>query len=1021
MWLGVLGPLQVIAGDGGEPGTISATRLRVLLAVLLWRANQPVPADELGELVWDGAPPAGVPDAVRALVMRLRRRLDPRAAARIVTRAPGYAIEISAEELDASQFETLTGKAGAAVRTGQWAQAAQAATEALALWRGTALADIPSQLLRDQWVPHLDQLHEQALDWRIEGDLHSGRHEQLIPELRDLTARHPLRERFRSQLMLALYRCGHQAEALAAYQRARDILVTELGVEPGPGLRDLYQRILSADPALAVPGPGRPAEAEPGAAPPRELPAAVPGFTGRGTELQALSRQLDLPGEQAPGTVVISAIGGTAGVGKTALAVHWAHQVAGRFPDGQLYVNLRGYDPGQPADSAEALARLLRALGLPGPDIPPDPEDRASRYRSLVAGRRMLVLLDNARSVEQVRPLLPGTSACLTVVTSRDSLAGLVAREGALRLDLDLLPAAEAVSLLRELIGERAVADPAATRELAAQCSRLPLALRVAAELAAARPDIPLAGLVRELADQQRRLDLLDAAGDSRTAVRAVFSWSYQHLDVRAAGVFRLLGLHPGLDLDRYATAALTGATAAQAERALGTLTRAHLTQTTGRGRYGLHDLLRAYARDLASVTDTETEQQAALTRLFDYYLHTAAAAMDTLYPGERRRRPATPPPATRPPLLPDSASALNWLETERANLVAVAVHTASHGWADHATRLAATLFRYLDSGGYYPEATTIHSQARLAARQMGDLAAEAEALVSLGVLDLAQGCHPEAVAHMQQGLALSREAGYRSGEIRALGNLAMLHVFLSQYDDATVHIQQTLALCREMGDHAAEARALANLSMIESRQGRYEQASGRVHRTLALFREAGDRAGEAHALCSLGEVGVRQGDLRQAVGYVGQALALFREIGSRSGEARVFAALGDAALRQGQYQQAADYQRQSLAVCREIGYQAGEVTALNGLGETLLAAGWPADACAQYAAAVNGAARTGEKYEQARAHDGLARAHRAAGDLSQARRHWHEALALYVTLGAPEADQVRAHLASTGSHSIVS
>jgi DNA-binding SARP family transcriptional activator len=317
MKFGVLGPLQVIAGDSGGPSAVLTARLRALLAVLLWRAGQPVPADELAELVWDGVSPSRTPGATRVLIMRLRRQLDGRAAARIVTRAPGYVIEISGDELDAAQFETLTREAGAAVRAGQWAQAARTASKALGLWRGTPLADIPSQLLRDRWVPHLEELHVQALEWRIEADLHEGRHEQLIPELRDLTARHPLREHIHGQLMLALYRCGRQAEALAAYAGARDVLVTELGVEPGPGLQDLHQRILSADPALAVTERSRPATAEPQRITPRELPPTVPGFTGRSAELAALTGLLHRPGMQAPGAVVISAIGGTAGVGKT--------------------------------------------------------------------------------------------------------------------------------------------------------------------------------------------------------------------------------------------------------------------------------------------------------------------------------------------------------------------------------------------------------------------------------------------------------------------------------------------------------------------------------------------------------------------------------------------------------------------------------------------------------------------------------------------------------------------------------
>jgi DNA-binding SARP family transcriptional activator/tetratricopeptide (TPR) repeat protein len=1025
----LLGTLTVADGDG-EPVTVSGARQRALLAGLLLSANAPVSSGTLAEAIWDGSPPPGAATTLRSHIRRLRQALGPRAGGRITACDPGYLISAGEAELDVLRFEAACRAAGAERHAARWQEASAAAARALELWRGTPLLDVPSQVLRDQFVPRLEQMRLQTIEDHAEAGLRLGHQDRLIPELRELTAEHPMRERFHAQLIEALARAGRQAEALDAYRQARRALVDELGIEPGPHLQRLHQQILHGDPALAAspaasdrvpltPAPLTDPDSSP-AQVPHQLPGAVPRFTGRSAELARLSQLLDQAGGQAPETVVISAIGGTAGVGKTALAVHWAHQVADRFPDGQLYVNMRGYNPDQLFPAGDALAGFLRALGVPGPDIPPDPEDRAARYRSLVAGRRMLVMLDNVRSVEHVRLLLPGTPACVTVVTSRDSLAGLVAREGALRLDLDLLPDAEAVSLLRALIGQRAMADPAATKELAAQCSRLPLALRVAAELAAAHPAVPLAGLVRELADQQRRLDLLDAAGDPRTAVRAVFSWSYRNLDPAAAGMFRLLGLHPGLDLDCYAAAALIGATVWQAERALDALTRAHLTQLTGPDRYGMHDLLRAYARELVSVSDTEDEQRAALTRLFDHYLHTAAIAMDTQFPGERHRRPRIPPPATPAPPVADSAAALAWLDAERATLVAVAVHTASYGWADHATRLAATLFRYLDSGGHYPEATTIHSQARLAARHLGDRSAEAEALINLGVLDLEQG-QPQAGAHLQQGLALFRETGDRSGEVRALGNVGILNIQLGRYEEASGHLQQALSLCREIGEQPGEGRLLIGLGMIDFRLGRYEQATERIHRTLALFREVGDRTGEANALCSLGEVGLRQGNFRQAVDHLQQALALFREIGNRSGEARALIALGDADLRQGRYEQAANYQRQSLAMCREIGYQSGEVSALNALGEVFLATGQSSDALAQYTAALSGAARNGEKYEQAHAHNGLAHAYHASGGLDQARRHWNEALTLYITLGAPEADQVRVCLAGNVNTAAVS
>jgi DNA-binding SARP family transcriptional activator len=1013
---GVLGPLQVIAGESGEPRAVPGTRLRALLAVLLWRAGRPVPVGELAELVWDGAPPGGAPEAVRALVKRLRRQLDERAAARIVTRAPGYAIEVAGEELDASQLERLTREAGVAVGAGRWAEAARTASGALGLWRGTPLADVPVQLLRDKWVPHLEELHGQALEWRIEADLHEGRHEQLVPELRELTARHPLREHFHGQLMLALYRCGRQAEALAAYRRARDVLVAELGAEPGPGLRELHQRILSGDPALTITEPARPAAAELQRVTPRELPPAVPGFTGRAAELAALTGLLDRPGAQAPGTVVISAIGGTAGVGKTALAVHWAHQVAGRFPDGQLYVNLRGYDPAQPLSAADALAGFLRSLGMPGQDIPPEEEQRAAHYRSLLAGKRMLVILDNAGSASQVRPLLPGTGTCTVVVTSRDTFAGLVARDGAARLDLDVLPLQDAVALLRTLIGTPADAEPAAAAELAEQCCRLPLALRVAAELAASRPAVPLAELAAELTDLRTRLDRLAAGGDPSTGVRAVFSWSYRRLGAEDARAFRLAGLHPGPDFEAYAAAALADATVPQATRALDTLARAHLIQPAAAGRYGMHDLLRGYARELSATVDGAQEQHTALTRLFDHYLYTAAAAMDTLYPAERHRRPRIPRSATPVPPLPDPAAARDWLDAERAALVAAAAHTAAHDWPGHTTRLAITLCRYLLNGGHLPEALTIFSHALGAARRTSDRAAEATVLTLIGNVHWQLSRLQPAADHHRQALALFRAAGDRAGEASALNNLGLNETDLGRLAQAARHQQEAVAILRDLGNHPGEARALNNLGLARQLQGRYKEAAGYYQQTLNLSREIGDRECQAWALAGLGVVDLRLGRYQYAAGYLRQALALFHEAGHAGGEAETLARLGEVYLGVGRCEQAAGNFEQALAMSREIGDRLVEADALNGLGEVLFQTGEADAARTHHATALRLASEAGAPRQQARAHSGLARARQASGDPAQARHHWQEALTIYDAIGTPEADEIRARLAMEGA-----
>jgi Domain of unknown function (DUF4062)/NB-ARC domain len=474
---------------------------------------------------------------------------------------------------------------------------------------------------------------------------------------------------------------------------------------------------------------------------PRQLPAAASHFAGRAAELVALDDLVRERG-QAGDPVVISAIGGTAGVGKTALAVRWAHQVEDLFPDGQLYVDLRGFGPEQLVRAEDALAGFLRALGMPGQEIPAAADERAAAYRSLIAGRRMLVLLDNAANAEQVRPLLPGSGSCTVVVTSRDSMGGLVARDGARRLEVDVLPLSDAVGLLRNLIGAKVDADLGSARTLADQCARLPLALRVVAELAVARPVSSLAELASELADEQHRLDLLDVGGDPRTAVRAAFSWSYRQLSDDAARTFRLLGLHPGPDFNVYAAAALIGAEKEPTSRVMELLVRANLIFPTPAARYGMHDLLRAYAAAQVYRYDTDDDRRAALTRLFDYYLYLAAAAMDVLIPAEHHRRPSIELPAqpVPGPSLTSTGEARAWLDAHRATLTAVAVFTARHGWPSHAIRLSSIVWRYLDNGGHYPEAITIATQAHFAARQVGDLPGQARALNNLGLVDWEQG-----------------------------------------------------------------------------------------------------------------------------------------------------------------------------------------------------------------------------------------------------------------------------------------
>ena len=959
----VLGPVRAWRGDAELE--LGASQRRAVLGLLAMRANQVVPRDELIDGLWGEELPASAVNALHVHVSRLRATLEPQRAHRapsqvLLATGAGYQLRLAPGQLDADAFAQRLAEARVARGTGDLAAAAVSFDAALTLWHGAALAGIGgpwAQIFR----AGLDEQRLAAIEEHVEVILTLGRHAEAAQQLVELVRAHPLRERFAGQLMLALYRSGRQAEALNAFADARRVLVGELGIEPGPQLRALHARILAADPgldAVAVAAAVRPAPPRPA---PAQLPADVAAFTGRSDELAALDALLASPAGEAAAAGAILVLSGTAGVGKTALAVRWSRRAASAFPDGQLYVNLRGYDPGQPLPPGAALAGFLRALGLPGQDIPPETDERAAAYRSLLDGRRALVVLDNAASVEQVRPLLPGCPSCLVLVTSRDSLAGLVARHGASRVDLDMLPLPDAVGLLRTLIGGRVDAEPEAAMALAKQCARLPLALRVAAELAAASPDSALAGLAAELASEQRRLDLLDAGGDERTAVRGVFSWSYRHLPDAAARTFRLLGLHPGPDFDGYAVAALTGASALQARDVLALLARAHLVHPAGGGvhpaaggRHGMHDLLRAYAGHLTEAEDSDDARSRARAALFDYYLAAAAAAMDALVPAERHYRPAIAAAADGRviPELDTPAQGRAWLDAERPVLVAI----AAQGAPGTVTRLAATVFRYLETGGHYADAMTIHGHARDAAVLLGDRAAEATALTNLGIICWRQGRYPQAIDYHEHARAASVE----------------------------------------IGDPVGEAIAVANLGIVYERQGRLGEAAESHRLALDLFQRAGDRSGEARALANLGSVEARQDQCEAAVGCYQQALALLRQIGDRAAEASALPDLGVVYQRLGRYEEAADCYRQALALFADSGDRIGEAEARNGVAEILLATGRPDEARAEHAAALALAERIGDTYEQARAHNGLSAVLRAAGQADLADQHRRRALELY-------------------------
>lgn len=832
-----------------------------------------------------------------------------------------------------------------------------------------------------------------------------------IDRSRDLGA---LVRRLREQALLT-------QEELA--ERAGLSVRTVRGVESGRIGRPRSASVRLLAEALGLTGQDRDtfvtvaaATAQPGgqhaaAAVPAQLPPDVAAFTGRQEQLAQLDGLLLAQATDQPTAIVISAISGTAGVGKTALAVHWAHRVADRFPDGQLYVNLRGYHPGRPVPPGEALARLLTGLGVDGQDLPLDLEDRAARYRSELAHRQLLIVLDNASSVEQVRPLLPGTRSCAVVVTGRDRLAGLVALHGAHRLVLDLLPSADAVTLLRQLIGARVEADPAAAAELAEQCSRLPLALRVASERAAARPASPLAELVAELRDRQHRLVLLDGDGHPPASVRAVFSWSVQQLPATAVRTFRLLGLHPGPDLDRYAAAALAGTRLEVAGRSLELLLDAYLLHPTGPGRYGMHDLLRAYAGHLAGTEEPAAERDAAIERLLGYYAGTAVAAMDRLHPAEAHLRRSVPKPTTPTPALADLDTARTWLDGDRACLVAAVAHATANGWHNHAVQQSGTLARYLENG-HLLDALAVHEHAYHAAGRAGDPAGQANAQRLLATIYDRTGEHELAAEHFQQALARFRQTGDLLGEARTLNSLGNQDGWIGRRQMAAERYEQALALFRKLDDQTGEAVALLNLGNEAVFAGHHQRAIDYYSQALALFQRLRHYQGEANTLNNLGSSAQRQGDYAAAAGYWRHAVQLFQRLGDLVGEALAQSGIGLNLARLGRPDQAIAHLEQLHASTRDLTHPQLQASILNNLGEATRRAGRHTDAVEHFTQALSLAASHRLGDAQGTAHLGLGQVSQALGHPGRARTHYERAIAYYTDFEPSRVDEVRARLA---------
>ena len=912
----VLGPLRVWHEQGevelGPPGR------RAVLGLLTLAGGEAVTTRELVDALWPDQPPRSAVNVLQTHVKHLRRLMEPDRAARTSsTLLPhvggGYAVNRNAVDVDLLHVRRLVAEASGAHRDGDTARVAELLGKVLRAWRGRPLADIPF-LARHPKVVALAAERRELLARYGDAMIATGAAADALPDLAEAAAEQPLDEPAQARLIRAYHAVGQRAKAFQLYHEVRERLVEELGVDPGPELRAAHAALLNED--------GEPAP-RPTQRVPKQLPAEPHGFTGRTAELSMLDGLL--PATDRGGATVLAAISGSAGIGKTALAVHWAHRVRDRFPDGQLYANLRGHAQGSPVPPVEVLGQFLIALGIPAERVPADLATAAALYRTLMTDRKTLVLLDNVSGPEQVRPLLPAGPGCLVVVTGRDTMAGLVATDGARQLTLDVLGRDEALALLSRVLGpDRVRAEETAAVEFAELCVRLPLALRIAAANLAGHPWRGIADHVEEL----RRGNLLAALavrGDEQTAVRTAFDLSYAALPAPARRLFRLLSLAPGADVSLEAVAALAGVDVAPAADLLDRLTAAHLVEHHAPGRFRCHDLLRLYAAEQADREESPDELAAAVRRLYDWYLRAVDGAARRLYPHMLR----LPVPESGAEL-PELAGAAQWLDTELCNLVAAIRDAGSNpvAWL-----LADSLRGYFWMSMRRMEWQAAAEAALAAADAAGDARARTASRLSLADLNFRQSRYAPAVRHYTHALLLARQAGWVVAEAAVTGNLGLVYLRSGRLTVASTRFARGLAMCRRIGQRIGEAVALANLGLVAWRLGELDRAAEHFAQALQQYRRIGSPYGEALNLAHLGETRRVAGQLTEATELLVMSLSLYHEAGNRVGEAETHGYLAAVYRELGRRAEAFEHARAGLALAREAGDPRREIETLTTLG----------------------------------------------------------------------------------------
>jgi tetratricopeptide (TPR) repeat protein len=963
-----LGPIEL--WSAGQPHDLGSARLRCALAVLLLAPRTIVPAETLIDRLWDTQPPPKARESLSVYIARLRVSLRRAVGdqVQLTGRTRGYVLQVDPDAIDVHQFRRLRRQADSLAASGDHAGAAELLRDADGLWHGQALAGI-----RGDWVERMrDSLEEErraALLERVECELKLGRHADLVGELHHLLAQYSLDETLIGHQMTALYRSGRPGDALNLYRDTRHRLVEEQGTEPGPALSELHQRILGRDPELAghaaVQRPVRAAPAGP--QPADTLPPETAQFVGRGQELA------QLPGPPGPGPQVV-VIEGMPGVGKTALAVHAARQLSDEYPDGRLYLNLHSHDSGSPSlDAAEALRRLLRMLAVPAPQIPDLLGDRVAMWRAQLSRRQAVVILDDVAQHDQIRPLLPVAGQSLILVTTRRRLLGL---GNARTLTLDVLSLGDAIALFRRDASDDRAGDTDQVTTVVDLCGRLPLAVQLTAARAAHDPALRLGDLIDELSQSPTRLGGKVAASPE---VVSAFDLSYGALEPDHQRFFRRLGVSPCASFAPPAAAALSGATLAEAEKALTTLLDHHLLARAPDDRYRFHDLIRGYAAVRAARDDSEAAQRQAVGRLLDYYLDATAQAQEAL--GSRE-------------------DATAWLEAERRNILQAARHAGQFDWQRKCADLTHLLAEFLEVKACWDDAISAHSLALKAARDLADPARIALASLDLSAVYQQLGRHDASRPPAEEAAGIYRSLSDRGGEARAVDRIGMAHQRVARSREALAYFHEAQTLYEEAGDRLGVAGALGHAGIACWHLGRGSEALDHLKKAVELYRAAGDRRGEAKALNNLGRVHLYCGYHRDALEAYGQSLQIFKEIGGKQNQAILHHNIGSVYHYKGSYEEGLAHCRQALAIYREIGDVPDEADVLNDIGAIYQSAACYEEALVHHEKAQQIAEETGNLAQQLVALRRIADIHRGSGRYEQGAEHYRVALSLVRELG---------------------